>query len=126
MSRSATKPTLAITVFAALLAPASLAVAATSTSRGQISVVQVAEMLEKAATDRTAQQVLVAYLGGVGEAASAVATMGGASCRTSLSLSSANAHQALKAAVAAPNAAEIAATPLIVRDMLERADCSRR
>lgn len=118
-------PTLLLAAFAAALAFASPSTAASSTSRGLISVAQVKQMLEQAPTDRSAQQVLIAYLAGVGEAASAVASMGGASCRTSLSLSVANVRQALGAAAAQQDSREIAATPLIVREMLDRAGCAR-
>jgi hypothetical protein len=118
---------LAVTVvaFACAVAATSSSSAAPSTSRGLISVAQVVQMLEKAPTDRTAQQVLTAYLAGVGEAAGAVASMGRATCRTSLNLSAANVEQALSSAATAQDAANTPATPLIVRDMLDRAGCKR-
>jgi hypothetical protein len=99
--------------------------AASSTAQGHISVVQVLAMLDKASTDRTAEQVLVAYLSGLGEAAGAVVKMGGAACRTPPNLSAANVRQAISEAAGKPDASEIAATPLIVRDMLDRAGCRR-
>ncbi|HEY8063561.1 MAG TPA: chlorophyllide reductase [Methylosinus sp.] len=110
--------------FAAAIPVACPSMATPSTSRGLISVAQVMQMLEKAPTDRTAQQVLTAYLAGVGEAASAVTSMGSATCRTTLSLSAANVRHALKTAASAPDTAETPATPLIVRDMLIRAGCN--
>ncbi|MGJ4890648.1 chlorophyllide reductase [Bradyrhizobium sp. HKCCYLR20261] len=125
MSRCLAKLTLTVAVFASAIAATSPSSAASSTSQGLISVAQVIQMLEKAPTDRTAQQVLTAYLAGVGEAAGAVASMGRATCRTSLNLSAAQAGQALSSAAAAPDAAQTPATPLIVRDMLDRAGCKR-
>lgn len=125
MSRCQAK--LAITFIAAASAVVTMSPssAAPSTSRGLISVAQVVQMLEQAPTDRTAQQVLTAYLAGVGEAAGAVASMERATCRTSLNLSAATVGQALSSAAAAQDAAETPATPLIVRDMLDRAGCKR-
>lgn len=111
--------------FTAALSAASPSMAASSTSRGLISVAQVVEMLQKAPTDRTAQQVLTAYLAGVGEAAGAVVSLGKATCRTSLGLSAANVGQALGSAAGGHDAAETPATPLIVKDMLDRAGCTR-
>ncbi|TDT99446.1 hypothetical protein DFO45_1154 [Azorhizobium sp. AG788] len=124
MPQCPAKRPIAFLVFATALATAGLAMAAPTTSRGLISVDQVAEMLEKAPTDRTAQQVLTAYLAGVGEAASAVVTMGNAACQKPLSLNAANAGQALKG-TASDRGAETPATPLIVSDMLHRAGCRR-
>ncbi len=125
MSHRFTPSALALlSVTAALLAPPA-ARAASSTSHGLISVAQVMQMLEQAPTDRTAQQVLTAYLAGVGEAAGVVAEAGNTSCRTARSLSAADVRQAIGAAAAKPGSTEVAATPLIVRDMLERAGCRR-
>lgn len=119
--------TLTITLISFAVAPpaASSSQAAPSTSRGLISIAQVLEMLEKAPSDRTAQQVLTAYLAGVGEAASAVVSMGSATCRTSLEMKAATVDQALRSAARSRDAAETPATQLIVRDMLNRAGCTR-
>ncbi len=99
--------------------------AASSTSRGQISVAQVIEMLDKAPTDRVAQQVLTAYLAGVGEAAGVAVDIGRASCARTLNLTADHVRQAISASVGKPDVAETWATPLIVRDMLARAKCKR-
>lgn len=125
MSRCQAKLAIAFIAAASAVVTMSPSSAAPSTSRGLISVAQVVQMLEKAPTDRTAQQVLTAYLAGVGEAAGAVASMGRATCRTSLNLSVADVGQALSSAAAGQAAAETPATPLIVRDMLDRAGCKR-
>ncbi|WP_211098386.1 hypothetical protein [Azospirillum sp. B506] len=85
---------------------------------------QVVQMLDEAPADRTAQQVLTAYLAGVGEAAGAVLHRSGASCKAAPSLSGADARHAIGAASSDP--AETPATPLIVRDMLDRAGCRAR
>ena len=108
---------------AATISIASPANAVPSTSRGLISVAQVVQMLDKAPTEKTAQQLLTAYLAGVGEAAGTVVSISGASCRSSLSLSAAHVRQALRAA-AGQDLGEVPATPLIVRDMLDRAGCA--
>lgn len=102
-----------------------LAQAAPSTSRGQISVAQVIQMLDKAPADRVAEQVLTAYLAGVGEAAGIAVDIGRASCARTLNLAADHVRQAVSVAAGKPDAAEVAATPLIVRDMLERARCKR-
>lgn len=91
-----------------------------STQSGAISVAQVNQMLDQASGNRTAQQVLTAYLAGVGEATGAVIDIGGASCRRPLSLSAEDARHAI---VSAGRAGRATATPLIVRDMLARAGC---
>lgn len=97
--------------------------AASSTSRGEISVAQVVEMLQKASGDRMARQVLTAYLAGVGETVGLVTNISGITCQLAVSLSSANVSAALQAAASGQNAAETPATPLIVQDALARADC---
>lgn len=109
----------ATTVFA-VVSPVS---AAPSTSQGQISVAQVIQMLDMAPGDRTAQQVLVAYLAGAGEAASIVVHMSGVSCKLTPSLNTVDVRHAINAAAARPDSAETPATPLIVRNMLDRAGC---
>ncbi len=96
-----------------------------STSRGQISVAQARAMLDQAASNPTARQVLTAYLAGIGETAGTMMDAAGQqACQRRLSLDDKIALQALERA--APNAnlwAETAATPLILRDMLKRANC---
>lgn len=123
------KTRLAATALAAtlcLFAPAATQAAA-STSRGQISVAQVMDMLVKAQSERTARQVLVAYLGGVGETAGLVTGAGEGprlACGRALQLDPAMLPDVLK--LAAPDSAtwqEVAATPIIVTDMLARAGC---
>ena len=121
-------------LIAAAFAPpvaGSTAVAAPSTARGQISVAQVMEMLSKAPAETPARHTLIAYLAGVGEAAgtlidAAVAGEGPrlAACKGKLNLDDASVRRALERS--APNRerwVETAATPVIVRDMLERAGC---
>ena len=127
MSRHLPKPAIILVTFVAALSLAYSSLAATpSTSRGLISVAQVMQMMEKAPADRTVQQILTAYLAGVGEAASTVAGMGSATCLRSLSLDVSNVGQVLKVAAAGQDAAETPATPLIVQDMLDRAGCKRQ
>ncbi|MGX5669022.1 chlorophyllide reductase [Rhizobium daejeonense] len=115
-------PKLALAAAAASVTLATSSHATPSTSRGQISVAQVLQMLDRSPTDQTARQVLTAYLAGVGEAASAVTSVGGATCRATLSLSADTARRALKT-VAARDMAETPATVLIVKDALNRAGC---
>ena len=97
--------------------------AASSTSRGQISVAQVVEMLQQSPGNRLAQQVLTAYLAGVGETVGLVTSMGNVSCEGTVGLDSASVSAALQAVASGPDAAETAATPLIVQDVLDRAGC---
>lgn len=118
-------PKLVFVIAAATVTLATPSGATQSTSRGQISVAQALQMLDKSPTDRTAQQVLTAYLAGVGEAASTMVAMGGAMCRAPLSLSAENARQALKI-VAARDTGETPATATIVKDMLNQAGCKRQ
>jgi ABC-type amino acid transport substrate-binding protein len=107
-----------------LLVVAPPAHAEPSTQGGAISVAQVTHMLDQASGNRTARQVLTAYLAGVGEAVGAVVDLGGADCRRPLSLSAQDARRAI-AAESAGKAGTSAATPLIVGDMLARAGCRR-
>jgi hypothetical protein len=120
--------TAAAAIFICIAGGTSTVSAGSTTSRGQISVAQVKEMLDRAAADPSARQVLTAYLAGAGETAGwlldAAADQGAPlhSCTRRLSLDDMTARRALEAG--APNpAAETAATPLIVRDMLKRAGC---
>jgi len=99
-----------------------------STSRGQISVAQAMTILDTAATNPAARQTLVAYLAGTGETAGWMLDAGADQglprhiCARRLSLDDKSARQAL-ASTAPDLAAETAATPLIVADMLKRAGC---
>ncbi|GGF45241.1 chlorophyllide reductase subunit BchY [Azorhizobium oxalatiphilum] len=99
--------------------------AAPSTAQGRLSVAQVQQMLDGAPVDRVAQQVLVAYLAGVGETAGVVVDMSRAVCRQPLSLSSSDVREAIDTAARRDDRAEVPATPLIVRDMLRRAGCQK-
>src|SRR5437868_8406098 len=87
---------------AALYGASAPSSAAPSTPKGEVSVAQVEEMLGKASTDKTARQVLMAYLAGMGEAVGMLVAAGSdaqlASCKGRLSLSAAEARQALEAA----------------------------
>ncbi|MBS0246681.1 MAG: chlorophyllide reductase [Proteobacteria bacterium] len=123
MSPSQTAHALIVGLAAASLAAPALATP--STTDGHVSIAQVMHMLDTAPHDRMAQQVLTAYLAGVGETASIMAGMGDAICRTTLSLSAENVRRAVSVS-AARNQAETPATHVIVQDMLERAGCNRR
>lgn len=90
------------------------------------SAAQVARLLDRAPTERTTQQVLIADLGGAVEAAGAVIELAGAPCQRRLALTTADVRGAIAAAPAGAQAAPIAATPLVVSDMLTRAECRRR
>ena len=107
---------------AALALISSAANAVPSTVSGRISVTQVRQMLDKAPTDRTARQVLIAYLAGVGEGASAIVDMGNLSCRSALSLDAASVRRSISGV---KDGSDVAATPLIVRNMLIGAGCKR-
>jgi hypothetical protein len=108
--------------------------AAASTSRSAISVAQVQSMLDQAAANPTARQVLTAYLAGVGETAGILVSLAKAepgttplSCKRTLVID----DRLVQAALAQPtvnnrDAVETSATPLIVREMLKRADCDVR
>lgn len=97
-----------------------------STKMGAISVAQVTQMLEQAPANQTAQQVLTAYLGGVGEAAGVVIDAGDAPCQRPLTLTAQDVRRAITTASGGQQANQVAATPLIVRDMLARAGCRRQ
>ncbi len=122
--------TIPLVLALALLAPAEgtftllqPAAAEPSTRGGAISVAQVTQMLDQAAHNRTAQQVLTAYLGAIGETAGALIGLGDGACQRPLSLSAEDARHAIAGASAAGQGTTVAATPLIVRDMLARAGC---
>lgn len=122
MSVSRTIPT-TIAMWASCFVPVH---AEPSTKTGAISVAQVVQMLNQAPSNRTAQQVLIAYLGGVGEAVGVVIDAGGTSCQRPLALTTQEVRAAIAAATTSAQANQIAVTPLIVRDMLARAGCHRK
>ncbi|WP_421913177.1 chlorophyllide reductase [Mesorhizobium sp.] len=99
-----------------------------STAKGQVSVGQVMEMIAKADSSPMAKQTLVAYVSGVGEAASVIVdTIGGShmvSCKTALRLDTGSMRAALETGASSrSNWSETPATPLIVADMVKRAGC---
>lgn len=118
---------------AALLLPALAAVpaiAAPSTSKGQVSVAQLDELLSRAADDNAVRNALVAYLAGVGETAGLLLGEANAlgkssvACANPLSISDSAARSALAAAgTDSSKWRETPATPILVADMLRRAGC---
>jgi len=114
-----------------LVAVTAPAIAATSsTSKGQISVAQVMQMLDRARSDQHAGQLLQAYLGGVGESAGVLLNATDAkgkpyvSCSKPMALNAGLVSDVL--ANGAPNAkswGETAATPLLVNALVSMADC---
>ncbi|SMQ58135.1 hypothetical protein SAMN06295905_0029 [Devosia lucknowensis] len=116
-------------VLALLSLSAAPAVAASSTSTGQISVTQVINLIERSSTDNAARNAVMAYLAGVGEATSLLVAEsarrleGGLVCRSTLGISSEAALIALSATASAQRQ-ETPATPLLVADMFARAGCN--
>jgi len=109
---------------------ATASMAAASTAKGQISVTQVMAMLDQASSNPTASQVLTAYLAGVGETAAIIMDFAAktdgpplAACGTRITLDDKAVRRALEAQ---PKGRwqQMAATPLIVRDMIKRAGCA--
>lgn len=109
-------------------APAMAATA--STSKGQISVAQVMQMLDRAGSDKQAGQLLSAYLGGVGEAAGVLLNAADArgkryvTCSKPMALDAGLVRDVL--ANGAPNTkswGETAATPLLVNALVDMAGC---
>ncbi|CCV13517.1 hypothetical protein [Mesorhizobium sp. STM 4661] len=124
------KTALAIVGAAATLMQPFAATALPSTAKGQISVGQVMEMIEKADSSPTARQTLVAYVAGVGEAAGVmVDTIGNGgsrivSCKNAFRLDTGSVRAALKTGAPRQSTwSETPATPLIVADMVKRAGC---
>lgn len=121
--------TIRIAVIAGVLCIAGPALAGASTSQGQISVSQVMEMLDKAPTNPTARQVLTAYLAGLGETASAMIDASTSSapriaCKSRLQLDASAVRRTLEAVPPATHRwDETPATPIIVRDLIQRAGC---
>lgn len=122
----------AFVVLALLLAGSTIAPAhaASSTSKGQISVAQVMEMATRAQSDAAARTAVIAYLAGIGETTGLMmseAQARGAApvhCTGAFNLDESVAIAALSSAV--PDQAlwtETAATPIIVADMFSRGGC---
>jgi hypothetical protein len=89
------------------------------------SVGKVLELYDTLDTDPEAPELLFAYLSGVGETAGALITAaraqgGFAACGKSLTLDGDTVYAALRGA---GGALDRAATPIIVEDMLARAEC---
>lgn len=114
-----------------LVAATAPAIAATaSTSKGQISVAQVMQMLDRAGSDKHAGQLLSAYLGGVGESAGVLLNATDAkgkpyvTCSKPMALDAGLVRDVL--ANGAPNTkswGETAATPLLVNALVSMAGC---
>ena len=118
-----------LAAMALLLSPVP-AQAASSTSKGQISVAQVLDMVTLAKSDPAARTTVIAYLAGVGEATGLMmseAQQRGAEpmhCTNSFNLDENVAVAALSAAAPDQSAwSETAATPIIIADMFSRAGC---
>lgn len=94
-----------------------------STSGGKISVAQLSEMLDRAPGEKTARQVLVAYTSGIGETTGLIADAVKLSCKRPFSLNDDYIRNALLKVPAGSDLQETAATPIVVQDMLRRADC---
>jgi len=114
-----------------LVAAAAPAIAATaSTSKGQISVAQVMQMLDRADGDKHAGQLLQAYLGGVGESAGVLVNATNAkgkpyvSCTGPMGLNAGMVRDVLtNGAPDKQSWGETAATPLIVNALVSMAGC---
>lgn len=114
-----------------LVAATAPAIAATaSSSKGQISVAQVMQMLDRAGSDKHAGQLLSAYLGGVGESAGVLLNATDAkgkpyvTCSKPMALDAGLVRDVL--ANGAPNTkswGETAATPLLVNALVNMAGC---
>lgn len=120
-------PALALSLLGLASSPS---LAAPTTSKGQISVAQVLEMVDRAKSDPAARMTVIAYLAGVGETAGILLSQaqqrGGfpMTCRKSFTLDEGVALSALTAA--APDAAswaETPATPIVIADLFSRAGC---
>ncbi|QND51340.1 chlorophyllide reductase [Phyllobacterium sp. 628] len=103
--------------------------AAASTAKGEISIIQVMAMLDQAPSNPAANQVLTAYLGGIGETVGVMVDLAAkpegsplTACRTRIALDVKSVRRALETQ---PKSQwqQMAATPLIVRDMIKRAGC---
>lgn len=117
--------TIAILLSIALCLPAQ---SAPSTSAGQISVAQVIDLIQRSPSDNGARNAAMAYLSGVGEATGLLIASArerasdSIVCSGALGMSSQAALAALSR-LDPQSWAETAATPILVDDMLARADC---
>lgn len=120
-----------LTALCALLAAlcAIPAAAAPSTSTGQLSVAQLVEILQGAETDGSKQQVLTAYLAGLGETVGLMIGNAGSygatiRCERPMSLDVKVVTEAIRRSAGnQSNWGETAATPILVADIIERAGC---
>lgn len=110
------------------LSLSSPAQAGPSTAKGEISVSQVVELIERAPTDNGARNAAMAYLAGVGESTGAMMAEirqlapEAIKCARPLAMSSPMALAALSG-TDKEKWDETAATPILVDDMLKRAGC---
>jgi len=125
-------PHIRLSLLALLLAAAAApALAATaSTSKGQISVAQVMEMLDRADSDKHAGQLVYAYLGGIGESAGVLLNATDAkgkayvTCSKPMALDARLVRDVLTNGVPDSKSwSETAATPLIVSALVNLAGC---
>lgn len=102
--------------------------AASTTSAGEISIAQVADLIQRSAADNAARNAAIAYLAGVGEATGLLIkeaggrATGSITCARPLGISSESALAALSR-TDKDKWGETAATPILVGDMLARASC---
>ena len=100
--------------------------AAPSTRDGEISVAQVAELIQRSSSDNAARNAAMAYLAGVGETTGLLIaeaerrTPGSITCTAPLGISSDTAFAALSR-MDRGKWGQTAATPILVNDMLSRA-----
>lgn len=104
--------------------------AAGPTGKGQVSVAQVMEMLERARSEAAARVAVTAYLAGIGETAGILLSATGpdgkayVTCQKSMTLDEKSMISAL--AKAAPDRGqwgELAATPIIVNVIVSSGEC---
>ncbi len=99
-----------------------------STPNGAISVAQVVDLIQRSPKDNAARNAAMAYLAGVGETAGLLVTearrrgLPGVTCARPLGISSTAALAALSREEKG-KWGKIAATPILVDDMLRRAGC---
>ncbi len=100
-----------------------------STSKGQLSVAQLVDILQSAETDPARRQVLTAYLAGLGETVGLMIDNAGSygasiRCERPMSLDVGTVTEALRRSAGDQSRwGETAATPILVADMVERAGC---
>ncbi|MDO1581456.1 hypothetical protein [Rhizobium oryzicola] len=93
--------------------------AAPTTSAGEISVAQVVELIQRSSSETAARNAAMAYLAGVGEATGLLVKK---TCARPLGISS-EAALAAFAHTEKSRWGQMAATPILVNDMLSRASC---